>query len=357
MLTPHFFNNQLASLVREILTEGNIEQEEIERAFFRSIPTDVYHGNPKDLDDAIEKLCLPKLPPDKVNPLLEFLRRVLNRELSSDVGSYVSAIQLQQLEDKLKGERENYQCLLIHIQSQDCEYLEYWHFFDGKFSSPKKQRIEGSIEETFLSVLGEVEQYLARKLVVELFVPFEMLSQKFELWYERDKRLTANHQLHLRWSERQSELLKNRWTDLNEKIICQQNHLPPIYWVESENHPGDLECDVREKSCPYGLCFGISQVTTDPGKKHLEDLLYGGAPYILWPNMNISDLNSFKETLNKHISKINIFALPLTLHEIRMNAIRKVKGIDEQCENLVIFWDDPDRNPLNKKFRQPTGKK
>ena len=79
-------------------------------------------------------------------------------------------------------------------------------------------------------------------------------------------------------------------------------------------------------------------------RKLVRAVLYGGAPFVIWRRSAPDAWSELQKTLDDFLGASPLDELPKRCVELRVSAVDDTTA---PGHSLAVFWDDPDRNPLD----------
>ncbi|HYP29644.1 MAG TPA: hypothetical protein VE262_23225 [Blastocatellia bacterium] len=372
----------LAISVRDLLKKVPITTSEMRRCYVRSSPDWQRAPEVIDLDQAVENLL--DMPPRRAGaapPLLEFVERISRKydqaALSEWVDKNARTMQMvadlrESLRDESEGGSDTLSYLIVDLPDELPSRLEYWLLNDeggcevhNYIDCPPTP--EG-VRAGLVKIISEAETVSEGQIVLELFVPAHLLSCDADQWevclFEQTvDRLGAVYPVLLRWRDRavKKGLLQKDWVSLTNRIRrkLERNEALSALWIEPGSYTGaKVMSDL--KGGEYGDCISFLFVPIEERSKKVNDLLIAGlragAPLALWGRKAPSDWRAFKTKLEHFLVSGTLEAMPQKLKIIRAEATAAAAAdADHLGCSLTLFWDDPERNPMNEQLR-PIGR-
>jgi hypothetical protein len=357
----------------ELLREVPIGNQELQRLYKLSCPDPQRAPAASDLDGVVEALW--QMAPKHsggIHPLFEFVERTARRferpdlsrwveDNASNKGLVADLRQVLDQEDAAAAHCFNY--LLIDVPSPGPERVRYWLLDEGfncrVHDEVACDRSPTGLRASVTKILDEVEAFATPELVVELFVPREMMPCDADQWelaygFPENPRLGELHPVLLRWRERAERAAGTRagvWERVTEQLrkhVLEGKNAPSALWVGAKEGPG-VELINKLESGAYGGCVGFLFVPIDEqarGKGGLLDYaLLGGMPFGFWLRREPPDWRAFQAELDELLTIGQLDDVPHHLKKFRLCAAGdKQRGHPGSW--LTLFWDDPARNPL-----------
>ncbi|HRX63230.1 MAG: hypothetical protein KDJ22_11395 [Candidatus Competibacteraceae bacterium] len=353
--------------VRRRLGEIMIMTAELRQLYRHSAPDPQLAPEADDLDQVLENLWDMTSRTDRgISPLLEFVERVARRynrpNLSDWVKNAASPQQVADLKGYLKQEEVNAaavrEYLLIDLPSATSP-MEYW-FHSWNRERDSHDSIEPVASEELVpaalaDILDNLDSIRQGELVIELFVPFDMLCCEVDRWeieYSGGIKATLGglHPFVLRWRDRALNKPRTRagaWREVTCKIRARESAGIPlkIRWIDP--HQKTQQVMNRIGSGDYGECIGFSFIPVDRGASPVHDLLaaalLGGAPFAFWTREAPRNWQDFEQAMNNELLLAGkLDDVPCQIKNVRSRG----DAPSHPGYALTLFWDDPDRNPL-----------
>ncbi len=204
-------------------------------------------------------------------------------------------------------------------------------------------------------------QYLGDRLidlVVECFLPHELLSYPVERWTVEtgmiDVELGKQHQVVVRSLKRVQIIasttstvgkpyyLWSSWKRKWEKCLSgqqssSQNQELAQIWTEEKGQedPQRLYDDL------HGSATACLALTFVPSSKVFNAIFSAGIPILFWPRKNVSEPEPVQSFFTQALSCCKLARLPSLLWEKRKEA----NGDHHYGRHLTLLWDDPSRLP------------
>jgi hypothetical protein len=285
--------------------------------------------------------------PDGVPPCMAFLERLAD-QLGSDVAARVRAWnddvatdlgimrQLRTVRDWSGPHADvtSGSSLIVQLEPDpldaDIYRLSHWTRHDPAGGSV--QRGEDSIV-TMTDLPARVEELIERvdpasasAVTLEFVVPHTLLDLPFELW---SRAPAGDYSVVLRSLERiQSRKWHRPWHERWRHL--RQDSSPRVFWAnEAEGSARDLADSLAENKDV--VCLVLSTPPGQDSRQELQVALRSGVPVIIWHREDCSTESFLND-------------LPLRVRELRRRP-EVPTGTPPPGENLVVLWDDPERQP------------
>ncbi len=188
-------------------------------------------------------------------------------------------------------------------------------------------------------------------LVIEFFLPQDLMSREVDQWEKYDEflekplKLGCEHHVVVRSLERLEnrtvrEYLRKKWGYFRTQVknqICAQ-HLICLYtWKVYQRFEVYYQLKIQETTC-LGFTF-------KPEGSILLEFLRAGIPVALWPRIsgeNTGNADEMHTQIHVLISPDNVCKLPALIYEQRCQAGHDSIHIGN---NLTLLWDNPERLP------------
>jgi hypothetical protein len=361
---------QWVATIWDLLRDVPVGNSDLQKLYKLSSPDPQRAPEANDLDDVVEALwrMAPKRP-GGIHPLFEFVERTARQfhqpKLSQWVEDYVPNIglvadlrhALKQEEKAAASRRVNY--LLIDVLGPTPERVPYWLLDEG-FSCKVHDEVAcdrslASLRDAVGKILDKVEKFALPELVVEFFVPWELMHCDLDQWeLPYEARIGELYPVVLRWRDRAERARNTRagvWERVAERL---REHLRGnrnalcTFWVNAKDGPG-----VRLMSAvgagDYGHCIGFLFVPIGKQLPQRDDLLRcalgGGMPFGFWLRREPPDWKAFQTGLDELLSKGELDDVPCYVKQFRLDAAADKLRMHPGC-SFTLFWDDPARNPL-----------
>lgn len=314
------------------------------------------NGSKKSLPEMIAELSESK--PDKLGwpPLLEFVARVADSDLVAEaerdslwqlVECHLGGNQLATLRAKLQTERQQSQSsgerLLFDVMPSN-EGADKFIF------TAKRQTADGLVVPIAnlpakAVTLAEIESLVAECIAdsdqpfAEFSLPKELLSLRVDRWDHISSPIGEMFPVVVRLRERSvgslpKQLLTN-WRTVSQRIRDQFNsgEKPTACWLPNDR----LNLMPHVMAGNYGACIVFA---APPEDKPLRDILFGGAPYAVWPRQQPADDKKFRRKLNAKLGEAHLNGFPERMRDWRLAG-------DAGCE-MTLLWDEPPQTPFGK---------
>ncbi|HPE73371.1 MAG TPA: hypothetical protein PK018_14590, partial [Candidatus Competibacter sp.] len=246
---------RLINEVRRVLGDVMITTAGLRQLYRRSAPDPQLVPEADDLDQVLENLwdMVPRVR-GGISPLLEFVERVARSYSRPDLSDWVknAAHSPQQVADlkpyldqEAAGAAVAREYLLIDLPSATSR-LEYWfHSWNRERDSHDSidpVASEELVPAALADILDNLDSIRQGELVIELFVPFDMLcceADQWEIEYPGGIKATLGglHSFVLRWRDRALNKPRTRagaWREVTCKIRARESaSIPPkIRWID-----------------------------------------------------------------------------------------------------------------------------
>ncbi|TVR65810.1 MAG: hypothetical protein EA420_02410 [Candidatus Competibacteraceae bacterium] len=353
--------------VRRLLGDVEITTAELCQLYRRSAPDPQLAPEADDLDQVLEHLwdMVPRVN-GGIAPLLEFVERVARGHKRPDLSDWVKNVahspqQIADLKRYLNQEAADAavvrEYLLIDLPSATSP-LEYWfHSWNRERDSHDSIKPASSAEPVpaaLADILDKIDSIRQGELVIELFVPFNMLcceADRWEIeWFGGSKStLGALHPFLLRWRDRALNTPRTRageWREVTRKIRARESAgtPPTIRWIDPHQKPQQVMRQIG--SGDYGGCIGFLFAVDQAalrGDGLLLAALLGGAPFALWMREPPRNWQEFRQKMDIELVKADrLDDVPCRIANVRSGD----DASSQPAYALTLFWDDPNRNPL-----------
>ncbi len=361
----------------ELLRDVPIKNQDLQKLYKLSSPDPQQAPEASDLDGVVEALwqMAPRRSGD-IHPLFEFVERTARRFDRPDLSQWVEdnapnrglVTDLREAldqEEAAAARRFNY--LLVDVPGPAPERLRYWVLDEG-FSCKIQDEVACDRSSTGLraaltKILNKVEAAAVPELVVELFVPREMMScdaDQWELAYglPENPRIGELYPVLLRWRDRAERAEGTRagiWERVSEQLrkhVLQNTNAPSALWIGAKDGPG-VELINKLGRGNYGKCVGFLFVPIDEQARErgslLDFALLGGMPFGFWLRREPPDWKVFQTELDNLLTAGQLDDVPHQLKEFRLHAAADEQRAHPGC-CFTLFWDDPARNPLGEQL-------
>ena len=315
------------------------------------------------------------LQPDQKFPVFDFLERLARHRhnqriehiLRNFIKEFAPRPYVQELETKECSIGEFPPCLLVEILKEDEDdfrvEISLWNSPDDNeyiFMDDTSRSFE-SIPSLIVQVLSSIASKIPHKLpelMIEFFLPRELLSHDIDQWNMEDEfidelTLGSEHRVIVRSQERVSNPRlqghwRKKWKEFQGRIqsdcfhgsieiICQEKH-----YAKGELYKQLVNCACT--SC-LGFLFMLKDTSSD--ERPLTEMLRAGIPVALWPRPcdgSSEYLSDIREKIKRLLLDSNPSELPERVKSERLDAI----DCDEPHigHYLTLLWDDPDRLPM-----------
>ena len=297
-----------------------------------------------------------------IPPVVEFVWRIGEEKGFGDLINWVESETAPQtladLKERITRENavgeQNVSYLLIDIPVAD-EVLNrreieirHWFYSNGRLDAQGRKDCKDTDDEArnvILDLIYDFENRLNAILFIELYLSESRLSRDAERWDYQDTGtpLGALHPLVVRWRDRahcsDPKTRHGAWKSFARRIKT-NNDLrlqPDVCWIADEllNLLTHLNKGYRE------ACVGF---TFAPQQKMIRGLLLSGAPFAFWRRCACADWDVFRQELDVCARAGNLKDLPRRIRDLRDEAQYNEA---HHAADLVVLWDDPDRNPLD----------
>jgi hypothetical protein len=298
-----------------------------------------------------------------VSSVIEFVWRIGKEKGLNDLIDWVESEAAQQtladLNEKIEREKaaaeQSVNYLLIDIPAADAVLnrreieVRHWFYSNGRLDAHGRKGCRDMDDELRSVILDLVYNYENRPnatlLFIELYMPESRLTHDAERWDYQDMStpLGALHPLVVRWRDRAHCSDPKTRYGVWKSAACRikSNHYlhqqPDICWVADEllNLFTYLSRGYNE------ACVGF---TFAPRQKTLRGLLRSGAPFAFWRRCSYSDWKIFRQEMDACARAGSLKDLPRRIRDLREEA---QYDDSHHAADLVVLWDDPDRNPLD----------
>jgi hypothetical protein len=301
-------------------------------------------------------------PPE---PLIEFLLRVAREWPKNPCcgallrwlhGQKEWAETLADLDDRLEKEARKTRYLMVAIGgSRDAWRVTRAWLWSASAHVPSELECldpDGDLASDIAALLNEAQSADGGCVHLEMLVPEELLhfSRGLLAWKNRDQVLDPEHlyPVVLRWQDRmaaparepkyQSGLWKRTGAIIRERLDFRRR----AYWIERNYDL--IAFRKRFDEGEAGELIGIQLSSEGKGRDELIGLICnGGLPYACWPRCSTVDLKVAANSFEKLLNQYHFDEIPDALREYRS---------PETCllGDIVLLWDDPSRNPYDRKF-------
>jgi len=297
-----------------------------------------------------------------ISPVVEFVWRIGKEKRLDNLIEWVKSETVPQtladLNDKIERENaaveQGVNHLLIDIPEADAVLdrreveIRHWFYSNGRLDTHGRKGCRDTTEEVrraILDLIYNFENRLNAVLYIELYLPESRLTHDAERWDYQDigTPLGALHPLVVRWRDRAHCSAPTTRYGVWKSIACRiktssgLHRQPDICWVADEllNLLTHLNKGYNE------ACVGFAFA---PRQKTVRGLLLSGAPFAFWRRCSCADWELFKQELDACARAGSLKDLPRRIRDLREEA-----QYDEShhAADLVVLWDDPDRNPLD----------
>jgi hypothetical protein len=203
----------------------------------------------------------------------------------------------------------------------------------------------------------EASTRLIPRLMIELFVPLELLCYPFDRWSSitfDDRELGQEYPMVIRGLDRRK--LVRAWKYWKQRWIWLETHptagVEPVRWLRGTT---GLECLSLLNEVTTGdgnRCISLGMYFPPPGQgpaaKLLEVCLEAGFPVMMWTRS--SGMHAFRTTLDAELGNGRFPELPSLVLRLRSQA----GGSDGSIgSHLVLLWDNPFRPPPDRPLQGP----
>lgn len=319
----------------------------------------------EDDPDSLEEIVylLSDRDRDSDEPLVEFLLRAARESpqnpacerLSNWLESQPSwAGILAKLRDRLHREAHRTGNLLIAIGvSQNAWRVTRAWLWSAATGSPAELaplEPQGDLGSDIASLLNEALSS-CKSVLLEVLVPEELLHLERGLLALKDRGATLDperrHPVVLRWQDRmaaparefryQSGLWKKTGTLIRERLASQRR----ACWLERGCNPEDFYRQYDEGKA--GELIGIRLSSEGGSREELIGLIcHAGLPFACWPRCETVDLKAAASSLDALLRQHQFDELP--------GAVLAQRGDGKALDDILLLWDDPQRNPYDRKF-------
>ncbi len=359
-----------ANEVSIVLGDVAIDPHSLRSLYVRSAPDSQIAPAVSELEEMLEILAdMVSKKNQNHRPIVEFVERIAQRLARADliewVNNNVAGPHLVALRDQLKSEKKSTEVsfLLIDIDSQRPDYLEYW-LLDKQASCTLhgNQACHPSrdIRKALCEIIRDVGERVDTHLIIELLVPRKLFDIDVDQW-----RLPGNHQARigemypvlLRWRDRAQGKRGTRpgpWQRIAKRIrvTSQSGTLLPTVWITRDQmEPAQLISSLSNRDDWTFVGCSFIPLDKQEGKvdQHLTAAIHSGVPYAFWVRQEPQDWPTLKERLDNVLLAGPFYGLPQRLRKVREGA-RSTSDPNHLGCALTLFWDDPQRNPLRAKF-------
>ena len=204
---------------------------------------------------------------------------------------------------------------------------------------PRALPTSGTLAERINDVIQNVKEAFDGDLVIELLVPNELLSTPRELlevnypglpirsWLE------ASHSISLRWHNRmKGSYDRGTWMQIARAARAHAENAQSLFCSWPPERTAVAGWHVAGLSIP-GPC---PSEPSRNGQAFFTELLKG-FPYMCWPRNTVQDADAFRSAASELFGGSTLNRAPLSLRERRQD--------HALLADLILFIDDPDRNP------------
>jgi hypothetical protein len=210
----------------------------------------------------------------------------------------------------------------------------------------------GDLASDIAALLDEAQSQSGRTVHLEVLAPEELLhlERGFLAWENRGQRLDPEHlyPVTLRWRDRmaapardvefQSGLWKKTGTIIRQRLSSRRR----TYWIERDYELAKLRKQFDDGDA--GELIGIPLSSDGELRNVLIGLICNaGLPYACWPRCSTVDVRDAASSLEQLLVQHQFDELPGALRGCRVSKTHPLGDI-------LLLWDDPSRNPYDRKF-------
>lgn len=352
---------RLGRIALNLLRNAPVTTRELQRFYDASATNRRAFRQASDLDGMLANLA-DMQSRGNIAHVLEFVWRIGEEKkldnLVEWVKSETSNQSLADLKEKIRREKaaveQSFNYLLIDVPAADAILdrrkieIRYWFYSDGRLDKHDRKEckdMDDDIRGVILDLVYDFENRLNAILFIELYLPDSRLNHDAHRWdyLGGEGLLGAMHPLVVRWRDRahcsDPKTRHGVWKTVARRIKANDDlrQQPDVRWIADEllNLLTHLNAGYNE------ACIGF---TFAPQQKTITRLLLSGAPFAFWRRCACSDWEVFKQELDACARAGCLNDLPRRIRDLREEA---QYNESHHAADLVVLWDDPDRNPLD----------
>lgn len=257
----------------------------------------------------------------------------------------------ERIDDEQAAAAQEFDFLLIDIPEADPTLdrgeieIRHWYLSRRNVITGRQmcRDAEEQIREAVLELVYKFENKTSASLFIELYLSDQRLTHKAEQWDYQDMEtpLGALHPIVVRWRNRaQCTDDKTRygvWKATAGRIQAKYEAASPdVCWIEDRR----LNLLTRLNRSFEEACVGL---LFSPEQQMIRALLRSGAPFAFWRRCECANWQDFKMELDGRTRAGSLREVPRRIRDLREEGQNDAAA---PGHDLVILWDDPDRNPL-----------
>jgi hypothetical protein len=397
---------RVAATLRPWLSGGVLGARDLRRLYVLSSPSPSTAPRVDEADEMLDELQ--QMPPrhsGAARPVVEFAERVARAiESSNHADAQARAKQVRRWIDDnepeekvvetrraLDGERTGLQPLshlLIDVGDDSRKEMEFWLYCDepsrcrhglickrpaapspardagvgGSIASGTQACADASaddIKRSIAALVNSIADEEAGELRVEVFVPEAWLCADVDRCplEPDDSTVTIGRRfpVAVRWRDRALTRRGDRYRSWRRVAgeIRTLKQLSALWLEPNQESPDDIQSQVAPQRVAYAcVSFAYVPVAMPAAPSApLRAALRAGMPYGIWLRQPLASWDTYRRSVDNMMIVSAFDDLPRHLQAIREQA--RASDPQHPGHHLIVFWDDPTRNPLAEQFQTP----